>query len=205
MNPTAQSGLRGGLRAHARAPRDTLFSDDGSTVDQQVAASSARRPPQARPRTIATAESCTGGLLAARLTELPGASDYVLGSHRRVRKRGQRAPAGVATGADRAPRRGPPEVADALAEGAHERLAAGLGVGITGVGRAGRRQPREAGRPRMAQRVAPEGSRVRTALPGGRADVRDRATTVALHMVRRLLAPKSSWSERGARTPLNPS
>ena len=62
---------------------DTLFSDDGSSVDEQVAAllrgdagaglpsrDGAREALPARPLAIATAESCTGGLLAARLTEL---------------------------------------------------------------------------------------------------------------------------------------
>jgi nicotinamide-nucleotide amidase len=59
---------------------DTLFSDDGSTVDDQVAALLRGRAVGGdRARTIATAESCTGGLLAARLTELPGSSDYVKG------------------------------------------------------------------------------------------------------------------------------
>ena len=53
---------------------DTLFSDDGSTVDDQVA-----ELLRGKAQTVATAESCTGGLLAARLTEKAGASDYVKG------------------------------------------------------------------------------------------------------------------------------
>ncbi|HEV2060940.1 MAG TPA: nicotinamide-nucleotide amidohydrolase family protein, partial [Solirubrobacteraceae bacterium] len=56
----------------------TLFSDDGSTVDEQVFA--LLRGDGSRPsETIAVAESCTGGLLAARLTERPGSSEFVRG------------------------------------------------------------------------------------------------------------------------------
>ena len=83
---------------------DTLFSDDGSTVDEQVAGAAARRRRSAL--TIATAESCTGGLLAARLTDLPGASDYVQGGVVAYSNEVKVALAGVAAGADRAPRRG---------------------------------------------------------------------------------------------------
>ena len=53
---------------------DTLFSADGSTVDRQVADLLVEKGWQ-----VATAESCTGGLMAARLTEAPGASKYVAG------------------------------------------------------------------------------------------------------------------------------
>ncbi len=51
-----------------------LFSDDGSTIDQQVAAMLRRLGWR-----IGVAESCTGGLLAGRLTELAGSSDYMVG------------------------------------------------------------------------------------------------------------------------------
>ena len=67
--PDAGGRLRGvRRRSCASATPDTLFSDDGSTVDDQVAAL-LRGERSGRPRTIATAESCTGGLLAARLTD----------------------------------------------------------------------------------------------------------------------------------------
>ena len=55
------------------------------SVDEQVAALLPRAPA----RTVATAESCTGGLVAARLTDLPGSSAYVRGGARRLLQRGQ--------------------------------------------------------------------------------------------------------------------
>ena len=63
---------------------DTLFSEDGSTIDEQVASLLAEHA-----LTIATAESCTGGLLAGRLTDLAGSSAYVARRARRLRERGQ--------------------------------------------------------------------------------------------------------------------
>ena len=70
--------------ACASATRDTLFSEDGSTVDEQVAG--LLLGPGA---TVAVAESCTGGLMAGRLTERAGSSAYVLGGARRLLQRGQ--------------------------------------------------------------------------------------------------------------------
>jgi nicotinamide-nucleotide amidase len=163
---------------------DTLFSDDGSTVDEQVAAA-LREGSQ----TVATAESCTGGLLAARLTELAGASDYVKGAIVAYSNEVKVAQAGVP--GELIERHGAvsQEVAEALADGARSQLGADVGVGVTGVaGPGGGSEEKPVGLVWFS--VAAPGERRLTRsvqLPGGRVDVRDRATTVALHLLRRLL------------------
>jgi nicotinamide-nucleotide amidase len=172
--------------------RDTLFSEDGSTVDEQVAALlMGSHPPQSIAlRTIATAESCTGGLLAARLTELPGASDYVLGAVVAYSNDVKTSLAGVP--ADLIERHGAVsgEVAAALAEGARSRLGADVGVGITGVaGPGGGSDEKPVGLVWLTVSVDGQEPLTRSVnLPGGRADVRDRATTVAMHLIRRALS-----------------
>jgi len=166
-----------------RHPR-TLFSDDGTSVDEQVA-----ELLRASNRTIATAESCTGGLLAGRLTERAGSSEYVLGglvvysNEAKVRLAGVDPALIDRVGAVSV------EVAEALADGAIAALDADVGVGITGIaGPGGGTEDKPVGTVcfSVALRDGPRLTR-RIVLPGGRFDVRDRSTTVALHLVRRLL------------------
>jgi nicotinamide-nucleotide amidase len=162
----------------------TLFSDDGTTVDQQVA-----ELLRSRGLTIATAESCTGGLLAARLTELPGSSDYVLGGIVAYANSAKAAMADVP--AELIERHGAvsTEVAEALADGARARFGADVGVGITGVaGPGGGTEEKPVGLVCFSVAGPGEARLTRcTTLPGGRADIRDRSTTVAMHLTRRLL------------------
>jgi nicotinamide-nucleotide amidase len=172
-------------RRHA----DTLFSEDGSTVDQQVAA--LLRAGDGRPaRTVACAESCTGGLLSARLTELPGSSDYMRGGIVAYANDAKVALADVAE--ELIERHGAvsAEVAEALAEGARVRLRANLGVGVTGVaGPGGGTEEKPVGLVWLSVAGgAGESPTTRSInLPGARADIRDRATTIAMHMLRRAL------------------
>jgi nicotinamide-nucleotide amidase len=163
---------------------DTLFSKDGSSVDDQVAAALLRGA-----LTIATAESCTGGLLAARLTDPPGASEYVKGAIVAYANDVKVAQAGVP--ADLIERHGAvsAEVAEALADGARDRLNADVGVGVTGVAGPGGGTPGKPVGLVWLCVVAPDGARMTRSvnLPGGRGDVRDRATSVAMHLIRRVL------------------
>ncbi len=175
---------------------DTLFSEDGATVDEQVAAlllADLRSVDGGGARTIATAESCTGGLLAARLTEQPGASAYVRGGVVAYSNEVKVALAGVP--AELLERHGAvsPEVAAALAEGARTCLGADVGVGVTGVAGPGGGTPEKPVGLVCLAVAGPSGAFLtRTVtLPGGREDVRDRATTVALHLVRRVLVESS--------------
>ena len=162
-----------------------LFSEDGSTIDEQVATLLAGPPP----RTIAVAESCTGGLLAGRLTERPGSSAHVLGGVVVYSNPAKTALAGVEPALIERVGAVSPEVADALADGALARFGADVGVGVTGVaGPGGGTDEKPVGRVHVTV-AASDGARIarRLDLPGGRADVRERATTVALHLLRRLL------------------
>ncbi len=168
---------------------DTLFSDDGSTVDDQVAGLLVGQG-----LTVAVAESCTGGLLAARLIDRTGASAYVRGGVVAYADELKTAVVGVPAvlierhGAVSA------EVACALADGAREVLGAAVGIGVTGVAGPGGGTPEKpVGLVHVAVAAGvaggPASRRVsrRLELGGGRADIRDRTTTHAMHLLRRLL------------------
>ena len=163
---------------------DTLFSDDGRTVDQQVADLLRERG-----LTIATAESCTGGLLAARLTDLAGSSDYVQGGLVVYSNEAKAALAGVDPALIERVGAVSVEVAEALADGARAALDADVGVGITGVAGPGGGTPEKPVGLVCFSVAGVDGARLTRSinLPGGRADIRDRSTTVAMHLVRRLL------------------
>jgi nicotinamide-nucleotide amidase len=163
---------------------DTLFSDDGTTVDVQVAALL-----RSRGLRVATAESCTAGLLAGRLTELDGSSAYFPGGVVVYENAAKTALAGVPADVIAAVGAVSQEVAEALADGARAALGADVGIGITGIAGPGGGSPEKPVGTVWLSVSGPDGARLtrHVQLPGNRADVRDRSTTVAMHLLRRLL------------------
>jgi nicotinamide-nucleotide amidase len=190
--PNTQQAYEALVEVIERRHADTLFSSDGSTVDQQVA-QLLRGDGSAPVRAIATAESCTGGLLAARLTEQAGASQYLLGGLVVYSNDAKVTLAGVPAGVIEEHGAVSAEVARALADGARAALGADVGVGITGIaGPTGGSAEKPAGLVWLCVTDGEGSSLTRSVnLPGGRADVRDRSTTVAMHMLRRLLSGES--------------
>jgi competence/damage-inducible protein CinA-like protein len=189
--PDATDSYRALERFIGERHADTLFSSDGATIDEQVAdllRGIGSHPP--RPTwTIAVAESCTGGGLLARLTAPAGASEYVLGGAVAYANRAKIALAGVDPELIERYGAVSGQVARALAEGARSRLGSDVGVGITGVaGPGGGSEQKPVGLVWLSA-AGPEGVNLTRSvkLPGSREDVRDRASTVALHLVRRLL------------------
>jgi nicotinamide-nucleotide amidase len=162
-------------------PRE-LFSTDGSSIDRQVAG-------LLQGTSIALAESCTGGMLTARLTDTPGSSAYVRGGLVVYSNEAKIAQAGVP--AKLIERHGAvsEQVAEALAKGARDALGAEIGVGVTGIaGPGGGSDQKPVGLVWLS--VIGPGERALTRevrLPGGRPEVRERAVTVAMHMIRRAL------------------
>ncbi len=169
-----------------------LFSRDGSTIDEQVAQLLAGG------ETIATAESCTGGLLAARLTERAGSSAYVLGGTVAYSNDAKSGVLGVDPQLIERHGAVSVEVARALADGARRSFQASVGVGITGIAGPGGGSPEKpVGLVCMSvSRGLGEGRGElsltrRTQLPGDRTAVRERATTVAMHLIARVLRGES--------------
>ena len=161
---------------------EELFSDDGSTVDDQVIALLAGR-------TIAVAESCTGGLMSARLTDRGGSSEYMLGGVVAYSNEAKVALAGVP--AELIERHGAvsPEVAAALAGGARAAFGAEIGIGITGIaGPGGGTEDKPVGTVCLSVAgAAPERWDRTVLLPGDRQTIRERTTTVTMHGLRRRL------------------
>jgi nicotinamide-nucleotide amidase len=168
---------------------NTLFSVDGSTIDEQLAE-------LLDGHWLAVAESCTGGLLAARLTDLAGASAYFVGGAVVYSNEAKSDLAVVGPAMIERFGAVSVEVADALAEGIARRFSADLGVGITGIaGPDGGTEAKPVGLVYISVWGEEEGggrrlSR-RTVLPGTRADIRARSVTVAMHLLRRLLLGES--------------
>jgi nicotinamide-nucleotide amidase len=159
-----------------------IYSEDGSQVDDQVAQ-------LLTGRRIATAESCTGGLLAARLTERPGSSAYIAGGLVAYANEAKTELLGVDAALIEAHGAVSEPVAEAMAAGALRRFEADTAVAITGIaGPDGGTPDKPVGTVCFTVALADGGFSTRTIrLPGNRADIRERSTTVAMHLLRRTL------------------
>jgi nicotinamide-nucleotide amidase len=138
--------------------------------------------------TLGSAESCTGGLVAARLTSVPGASDVFLGAvvaySNAVKEAELGVPAAVLAryGAVSA------ETAAAMAEGARHRIGADVAVAVTGIaGPDGGTPDKPVGLVFLHAETPERGHGIEFTLPGDREAIRSRATVAALHLLRRVL------------------
>jgi competence/damage-inducible protein CinA-like protein len=176
--PVAEA-VREGLAARHR--RQT-FSLDGSTIDAQLARLLGGRR-------LGLAESCSGGLLAARITGLPGASAYFAGGVVAYSNAAKAELLGVDPGLIEARGAVSPEVAEAMSRGALERFGADVAVAITGIaGPDGGTEEKPVGYVCFDARLADGASIARDpVIPGGREDIRERSALVAMHLLRTLL------------------
>jgi nicotinamide-nucleotide amidase len=179
--PGAEDELAALVDGIAERHERFLFSRDGSTIDEQLAE-------LLEGHKIATGESCTGGLLAARLTELDGASKYVQGGAVTYSNEAKVESLGVPP--DLIEKHGAvsPEVAEAMAAGAREVFEADIGIGITGIaGPTGGTEEKPVGYVCVCV-IGDDGQIARdVVMPGTRADVRERSALLAMHLTRRLL------------------
>ncbi|TYQ05525.1 UNVERIFIED_ORG: nicotinamide-nucleotide amidase [Gordonia westfalica J30] len=155
-----------------------IFSTDGSTIEDQLIAT-------LDGRLIATAESCTGGLVAARLTDRPGSSAYVMGGVVSYSNDAKSDLIDVPAGLIASHGAVSEEVAAAMAEGALRRLKSDVAVSTTGIaGPDGGTADKPVGT--VCFGVAITGRPTYTVtrrFPGDRERVRSLTTTAALHLV----------------------
>ncbi len=171
----------------------SVYSTDGSSLDDVVAAGL-----RSRGWTVATAESCTAGLLAGRLADLPGSSDYLIGGVVAYTDDVKTTELGVP--AELLSRHGAvsEQVAVAMARGARARFGATLAVSVTGIAGPGGARP---GKPVGLVHVGldgPYGTQHRELrLGGGRGQVRARTVTSCLHLMRTVLSARDLSAPSG--------
>jgi competence/damage-inducible protein CinA-like protein len=161
----------------------TLFSLDGETIDSQVAR-------LLQGHRLGLAESCSGGLLAARITDRPGASAYMAGSIVSYSNEAKAELLGVDPTLIERHGAVSPEVAEAMALGALDRFGADVAVSITGIaGPDGGSEEKPVGYVCFNARLA-DGTAIarEPTIPGGRADIRERSALVGMHLLRILLS-----------------
>ncbi len=146
----------------------------------------------ARGWTLAAAESCTGGLVARMLTDIPGSSRSFVGGVVAYADEVKTALLDVPAAVLAASGAVSPETAAAMADGARRRLAADVGVAVTGIAGPGGESP---GKPVGLVHIHLESPAGRVAerfeFTGDRAGIRARAATAVLHMTRAHLATPS--------------
>ena len=160
-----------------------LFSRDERPVEELVLDLC-----RARGVTLVTAESCTGGMVATRLTDVPGSSEVFVGAIVAYADEVKRDELGVP--AEVLERHGAvsAEAAAAMAAGARERLRAAVAVAVTGVAGPGGGTPEKPVGLVYFHAAGPDGERAAEfSLRGDRDAIRRRSTVTALHLVRRLL------------------
>jgi len=179
---TAEKVRDGLVRRH---PQET-FSLDGETIDAQVAT-------LLLGQRLALAESCSGGLLAARITDLAGASEYFVGGVVAYSNEAKAQLLGVDSELIEEKGAVSPEVAEAMAIGALERFDAGVAVSITGIaGPGGGSEEKPVGYVCFNARLADGTAIARDpVIPGGRLDIRERSALVGMHLLRQLLGEQN--------------
>ena len=161
-----------------------LFAEDEQSVEEIVLELC-----RARELTLATAESCTGGLVAARLTSVPGSSDVFLGAVVAYANDVKEAELGVSEELLQAHGAVSAETAAAMAAGIRERLGADVGIAVTGIaGPGGGSEEKPVGLVYMHVET-PDASRgLEFSYPADRESIRRRATVAGLHLARRVLS-----------------
>ena len=161
-----------------------LFAEDGRPVEELVLEACREAG-----LSLGVAESCTGGLVAARLTSIPGASEVFKGGV--VAYADEMKARELSVAEDLLARHGAvsAEAAAAMAAGARERLGVDVAVAVTGIAGPGGGTPEKPVGLVYLHAEGPEGGLAREFnFPGDRDAIRSRATAAALHLVRRLLA-----------------
>jgi nicotinamide-nucleotide amidase len=180
----ADAALTGGIAALRQIAARYAYAENQTDL-----ASVVLNECDARGLTIAVAESCTGGLLGARLTAIPGSSSVVIGGVIAYSNGVKKGLLGVTT--ESLERHGAvsEEVASEMATGVRRRLGVDIGVSITGVAGPGGGTPdKPVGLVWMAADIRGDVRTHGSRFIGDRAEIRFRATQAALDLVRRMVA-----------------
>jgi nicotinamide-nucleotide amidase len=186
--PEAESLLDELSQKLADALGPALFSRRGETMEETVGGLL-----RAKRQTLSVAESCTGGLLAMRLTDVPGSSEYFMegavtySNEAKMRRLGVSAEILESNGAVSA------QTAEAMASGMREKSSTDFAIAVTGVaGPGGGSEEKPVGTVFIGYADNEQSKSVKFVFPGDRELIRWRSSQAALDYLRRQLLHKSS-------------